>query len=167
MAKPDTNQRSLTFRTPAAARFWSKVDRNGPLPEHRPDLGPCWPWTGFVDGDGYGRFRDEYGQVAKAHRWSYGATHGPIPDGLQPDHLCRVRRCVRPEHLEAVTPRVNVLRGTSFAAKFAKATHCVQGHPFCGDNLVMVPGPCGPSRSCRTCRKQRKQEYRARQRAAR
>ncbi len=81
-------------------RFWAKVDRSG----------ECWLWTGNVYRDGYGQFYVERRQV-RAHRWAYESEVGPIPEGLVLDHLCRVRLCVRPSHLEPVTNRENLLRG--------------------------------------------------------
>ena len=95
------------------ARFWSKVDKNGPLPTWAPMLGRCWTWLPPTDPTtGYGRLniggRD--GRNIYAHRFSYDLLVGPIPDGLQIDHLCRVRACVNPQHLEPVTIGENVRR---------------------------------------------------------
>lgn len=106
------------------ARFWSKVDKDGPVPAHRPDLGPCWIWTDVPNDMGYGVFG--IGQkVVKAYRWSYERFVGPIPAGLMPDHLCRNPPCVRPDHLEPVTNRENVLRGarTKVSDEVAAALH--------------------------------------------
>ena len=119
-------------------RFWAKVDRNGPIPAARPELGPCWIWTAATNGkQGYGIFR---GGVAKdrggskkwvlAHRYAYEAVKGPIGPGLEPDHLCLVRLCVNPHHLEAVSHQENTLRGSSPAAEQARRATCIQGHPF-------------------------------------
>ncbi len=69
----------------------------------------CWLWTAHVVKGGYGRFRD--GRMVLAHRWSYEHFNGPIPAGEEVDHLCRVRSCVNPQHLEAVTHVINVNRG--------------------------------------------------------
>lgn len=97
---------------PRERRFWAKVDRNGPVPEHRPDLGPCWLWTGYIDPkSGYGQFGGKGNGTNLPHRIAYQYTRGPIGKGLHLDHLCRVRRCVRPEHLDPVTPRENIRRG--------------------------------------------------------
>src|SRR6185312_13183624 len=82
-------------------RFWAKVDKDGPEPEHRPDLGPCWLWTtGRFSGavGGYGQFWRCEGQNLHAHRVAYELLVGPIPYGLHLDHLCRVRHCVNPKH---------------------------------------------------------------------
>ncbi|MGN7978246.1 HNH endonuclease [Microbacterium sp. 22195] len=77
-------------------RFWEKVDKRG----------DCWIWTACVSPDGYGNL-GVYGRVVRAHRFSYEIHHGPIPAGLQVDHLCRNRACVRPEHLRLVTSAQN------------------------------------------------------------
>lgn len=91
-------------------RFWSKVNKDGPIPEYRPDLGPCWIWIGAIDPQGYGSFSKP---IRRAHRCSYTLVKGEIPQGLELDHLCRVRRCVNPSHLEAVAHIVNVYRGAA------------------------------------------------------
>src|SRR5258706_12171013 len=77
-----------------------RVDRFGPIPAHRPELGPCWLWLGPVSPYGYAQvsFR---GVKFQAHRVVYWLAVGPIPPGQEVDHLCRVRRCVNPKHLEA------------------------------------------------------------------
>jgi len=76
--------------------------------EPEPNSG-CWLWTGGIAWDGYGNFKVP-GHQRQAHRIAYELWRGPIPDGLQLDHLCSVRSCVNPAHLEAVTGRTNVLR---------------------------------------------------------
>lgn len=97
--------------------------------------------------DGYARTRAS-GRTFLAHRWMYEQMVGPIPTGLQLDHLCRVRNCVNPRHLEPVTQRINILRGTAPTAINATKTHCPKGHVLAGYNLA-------PSRKgrgqCRTC----------------
>lgn len=76
----------------------------------RPDLGPCWPWVGRQNRNGYGRVYLK-GQEPVAHRAVYECLVGPIPEGLVLDHLCRRRNCVAPLHLEPVTIQENTLRG--------------------------------------------------------
>jgi len=112
----------------------------------------CWEWIGdrYKDG-GYGRFWDGKRNV-RAHRHVYEAARGPIPAGLELDHLCRNTRCVNPDHLEAVTHRTNVLRGDATSAKNARKTHCVRGHALAGNNLHIVSG----GRECWECRRIRK-----------
>lgn len=80
----------------SSERFWRMVIKDGPIPEARPDLGPCWQWLGFHDKDGYGRLKDSRGIFTGAHRVAYEELIGPIPDGLQPDHLCRNRAVSKP-----------------------------------------------------------------------
>lgn len=96
------------------ARFWSKVSGQDPL--------GCWLWAGEKNSDGYGQIRIA-GKTLKAHRVAWELMRGPIPSGLQLDHLCRVRSCVNPEHLEPVTQLVNVRRG---ARTMDEA--CTKGH---------------------------------------
>lgn len=111
--------------------------------------GGCWEWLGFLNAGGYARFTPggrNRGRVY-AHRWSYEQFMGPIPEGMHLDHLCRVRACVNPEHLEPVTPAENVRRGTRLI------THCPQGHPYSGSNVRYVPGT--EQRVCRTCKRDR------------
>lgn len=126
---------------PAENRFWAKVI-------HTDD---CWLWDGARLPTGYGRFWDGT-RVVNAHRWAYEALFGPIPVGLVLDHLCRVTRCVRPSHLEAVTESENVRRGSG-AAFWRDKTHCPKGHPYAGDNLRILPG--SGARVCRTCERAR------------
>lgn len=97
--------------TPVAERFWPKVNKDGPIPQHRPDLGQCWVWTkAMIKGYGTINLGQDHGKML-AHRWSYEDANGPIPDGLELDHLCRNPPCVNPAHLEPVTHLVNVQRG--------------------------------------------------------
>jgi hypothetical protein len=94
----------------AEDRFWAKVKKDGPVPGYAPQLGGCWLWTGAKHALGYGQQRIDW-RIVPAHRFSYELLVGPIPEGLQIDHLCRVPSCVRPSHLEPVTHRENGLRG--------------------------------------------------------
>ena len=86
------------FTPKALARFWAKVDKNGPAPAHRPTLGPCWMWTASCDGSGYPQV-SRLGHLLGAHRVSYELTFGSIPDGLLVLHQCDTPRCVRPDQL--------------------------------------------------------------------
>lgn len=139
-------------------RFWAKVDKSGP--------GGCWLWTATVNGPGYGTFslgadraEGEPRQVM-AHRWSYEAMVGPIPEGLHIDHLCRVPRCVNPSHLEPVTRSENARRGIH-SNHMGERTHCKYGHPFIGENYSMS----GNTRICRVCKRERMRRTRAARRA--
>ena len=133
-----------------ADRTWAKVDKNGPVPTLRPDLGPCWIWTGKKDKKGYGWIRIGGAGTPKApaHRVTYELTAGEIPSGLELDHLCRVHDCVNPTHLEPVTHQENMLRGETFAAANAQKTHCPKGHPYDEQNTRVRSNG---KRSCRTC----------------
>jgi len=99
------------FHAPAEERFWLYISKQGSIPEYRPELGPCWLWTGGNDRRGYGRFSDADQRQVLAHRFAYELLVGPIPEGLDLDHLCRVPACVNPAHLEPVTNAENHRRG--------------------------------------------------------
>lgn len=107
----------------------------------------CWIWTG-CEADGYGVFAF-HGKRWSSHRYMYEYFIGPVPQGLVLDHLCRVRCCGNPWHLELVTNRVNILRGIGIAAQCAIKTHCVRGHLLSGDNLRLQAK--GLRRICRAC----------------
>lgn len=91
---------------PADVRFWAKVDKRGAVPQCNPQLQECWEWTASIGPDGYGMFKMN-GRAHKAHRISYGFTHGLIPDDKCIDHRCRNRACVRPDHLRLVSKGQN------------------------------------------------------------
>ncbi|MFJ2650893.1 HNH endonuclease signature motif containing protein [Streptomyces sp. NPDC087420] len=134
-------------------RFWSKVAL--------PDREGCMLWTASTTTKGYGRIRIGAHHAA-AHRVSYVLAYGEIPAGLQLDHLCRVRHCVAPLHLEAVTNRENVRRGLAGAVKRAQ-THCKRGHEFTPENTRLRPNG---TRLCRTCALLAVHAHRARARKA-
>ncbi len=151
-------------RVPLADRFWTKVNKAGLIPEQHPELGPCWQWTASTTAQGYGQIRTAGGAGAMlyAHRVAYEFAVGPIPEGLQLDHLCRVRSCVNPAHLEPVTNRENGLRGESFAATNAAKTHCVKGHEFTPENTYVYPPESkqAGARGCRECRREKQRRFR-------
>nr|WP_268250013.1 HNH endonuclease [Streptomyces echinoruber] len=136
------------------------------MPEHSPELGPCWLWTGRPNQHGYGRFRSggQGSQTVPAHRWSYEGLVAEIPDGLVLDHLCRTRHCVNPYHLDPVPNAVNVLRGESFSAANAAKTECPEGHPYSQENTYVHPTTGG--RLCLTCKRMTDRASQARHRAA-
>lgn len=102
-------------------RFWSNVEKTD----------GCWLWTGGITSAGYGAFYPWPGsKQVSAHRFCYENEIGPIPVGLELDHLCRVRHCVRPSDLEPVTRQINLLRGDTIVAKQAARIVCSEGHQF-------------------------------------
>lgn len=128
-------------------RFWSLVDVGG----------PCWIWTGTLDYKGYGRAMYRNQPIRFTHRIVWEMLVGPVPEGLELDHLCRVRACCNPDHLEPVTHAENMRRGIT-----ATKTHCPKGHPYAGENLK-VNSRAG--RQCRTCSAYHSAQSKARKRA--
>lgn len=124
----------------------------------------CWRTTGSVTGKGYARFRFD-GRSGHGHRFAYLALVGPIPDGLELDHVCRVRHCVNPAHLEPVTHLENLKRRKP-SEEWARSqpTHCVNDHEYTRDNTYNRPNG---KRDCRICKNAEKARYRARKAAAR
>lgn len=124
----------------------------------------CWLWTASLNKYGYGQFRVRP-RTRGAHRVAYEALIGPIPEGMQLDHLCRVRRCVNPAHLEPVTMAVNIARGDVEARyEWNRAkTHCPQGHPYSATNTYH--DPARPHRICRACSREASRRYDQRHRA--
>lgn len=116
-------------------RFWSRID------PCRTDA--CYEWMGQKDREGYGRI---------GLNGSYIMTHyflaGRPPDGLEWDHLCSRRSCANPDHLEAVTHHLNLLRGAGWGAKNARRTHCIRGHEFSLENTRLTKDG---RRVCREC----------------
>lgn len=127
-------------------RFWAKVNKTD----------SCWLWQAARNNTGYGVFwRDR--RVGVAHRYAYELVVGEIPEGLQLDHLCRVRHCVNPAHLEPVTNRENWRRGDSPSATAYRTGVCKYGHSL--DDAMK--DRLGQIRNCRTCKleKRRSREW--------
>jgi hypothetical protein len=121
-------------------RFWNKVDASG----------PCWLWTGALSG-GYGSF-----QGRLAHREAWELLVGPIPPGMELDHLCRVTHCINPDHLEVVTHRTNMQRAAFWNRN---KTMCKNGHPYDEANTHVRPSG---KRRCRACEREWRRRYVAR-----
>jgi hypothetical protein len=140
----------------AEERFWEKVDKDGP--------GGCWLWTGAIQ-HRYGIFNagpgdDGVYRHVKAHRWAWVSLRGPVAEGLELDHLCRVAHCVNPDHIEPVTQQVNLDRANTRPKQLAARTHCKYGHEFSDANTYWA----GTARQCRACNaanaRRRKQQKR-------
>jgi hypothetical protein len=151
-------------------RRWGDVgpatqQRGGPVLERimaRTSINADGCWT--LAGRSYNGYRHVKidGKSAIAHRAVYTLIVGPIPDGLQLDHLCRNRACVNPAHLEPVTARQNTLRSAAPSAVNAAKTECIKGHPFDDANTILRRG--GQARACRECCLAAKRRWRQRQR---
>jgi hypothetical protein len=127
------------------ARFFSKVRiKHG-----------CWEWIGAKNQTSYGLI-EIHPKTCQAHRISYELVKGPIPEGLQLDHLCRNPSCVNPSHLEAVTCMENIRRGMSGRHHSSRhrqpKTHCLRGHEFTPENTYISPTG---QKQCIICRRAR------------
>ena len=117
--------------------------------------GGHWLWTASKDAKGYGQFKLD-GNKVRVHRLAYEHWIGPIPEGLQIDHLCRVKHCANPAHLEPVTSGENTRRGLAplaLAAMRSARTHCKRGHEFTPDNTYIAKAGSSQGRGCRTCKR--------------
>jgi hypothetical protein len=135
---------------------WAEVDAGY--------LTPCWIWDRPCGRGGrYGAIRRDW-KTLSAHRFVYENYKGPIPDGLQLDHLCRVTACVNPDHLEPVTQAENIRRSNAWGGINHRKTHCSRGHTLTPDNLVQSKDG---GRRCLICHNARSQRRRDRMKAAR
>lgn len=154
--------------TPVSVRLWSFVDSGAGGDD-------CWIYTGSINPQwGYGRIKID-GRQVPAHRVAYELAVGPIPAGMDLDHLCHTRdlscpggpdcphrKCVNPSHLEPTTGRENRLRGRSIMAVNAAKTHCKRGHPFDEANTYYSKR----GRICRACQNASQRAYQQRKRSA-
>jgi hypothetical protein len=154
----------MLFDARLPERFWSRVAAE-------PNSG-CWLWVGAIANTGYGTYAvsgppPSYKTTVLAHRHIYLTLVGPIPDGLQLDHLCRTRCCVNPAHLEPVTQAENIRRGESPSGRHARVTHCPFGHAYEGKNIMVVRKKDGTTnRRCAACHYRRHNARRRVRRAA-
>lgn len=123
-------------------RFWAKVE-----------AGDCWRWTASTSDGGYGQFWPHAGKKWSAHRWLWTQLVGQIPEGLEADHLCRNRRCVKPDHIRIVTKAENLAARPTIRANLNK-THCPRGHEYTSENTRLKDG----SRNCRQCERDMKRD---------
>jgi len=142
------NYRPIPQLTPKQIqKFWNRVTKTD----------SCWLWTGRIDESGYGRTYVS-GAIYMAHRIAYQLTHGSVPTTLTLDHVksrgCTHRNCVNPSHLEPITLRENILRGSSLPAQLAARTECKRGHNLLNpDNIRIINHPKRPYRICLLCRR--------------
>lgn len=124
----------------------------------------CWLWTRVPSLRGRAKFRlgGRKGKMVTVSVWLWAHKNGPVPVGKELDHLCRVRHCINPEHLEAVTRRENLRRGAGTSGDgFRRKNICSKGHLFDAKNLHLKPTG---TRRCRKCNAEgRMRRYYARQ----
>lgn len=156
--RADARSVQMILRPEEYELFWSKI-----VVDCSSD---CWVWIGSRHPRGYGQFANDY-RKGFAHRVAYETWRGLVPKGMELDHLCRVKACANPWHVEAVTHRVNVLRGEGQAAKNAVKTHCKHGHLLDEKNTYVFTGRGYVERLCRACGQKHKAAYSAKRRRSR
>ena len=138
---PNPIRRLRPLRVPTEAWLWERIDAQG----------DCWLWSGHIKPSGYGSI-DLGPRQVQAHRHVFEVLVGPIGLGLELDHLCRVKHCVNPDHLEPVDHATNCRRGVAGAvngARYRALSHCKRGHPF--DEANTYRHPQTGRRACRRC----------------
>lgn len=140
-------------RTDLRARITERVDI-----EDRGHGTPCWISNRAAHSNGYTKL-GHLGRTWLTHRFAYTVFVGPIPERMQIDHLCKVRACCNPAHLEPVTCRENLLRGDTLTAAEVAMTGCIHGHDFTSENTRTTSSG---KRACRTCDAERARQYRRR-----
>lgn len=133
----DSTRKRTRYKYTVQEAVWDKITVTG----------FCWLWEGYVDAHGYG-YAAYQGKNHRAHRHVYELLVGEIPKGLVLDHLCRVRNCVNPDHLEPVTHKENLMRGYTHARANSEKTHCAQGHEYTPENTYREK----LQRVCKTCK---------------
>ena len=115
-------------------QFWENVKKDsGVLKMVRGQLSECWIWTAGKSSKGYAYFSVN-GKAKQAYKIAYEWEYGPVPDGMELDHLCRTHECIRPDHQEAVTRQENQLRGDTIGGRNSRKTTCPKGHPYNNTN---------------------------------
>lgn len=138
-------------------RFWAKVNKHGPY--SKKCRSRCWQWVAGVNGKGYAYFYYN-GMTQQAYRVVYEWEVGSIPKSKEIDHLCRNPLCVNPRHLEAVTRRINQIRGMGFPGINHRKTHCPKGHKYSRKNTMLRWFGNRRTRTCRECgRLKRRENY--------
>ena len=129
---------------------------------------PCKLWPRSLNSNGYGTVTLSGGRNTTAQRWIWEKHNGPVPEGMEVDHLCDERACWEILHLQLLTHQENVLKGTSPAAEAARQTHCAQGHPFDAENTRWNRRSSGKTqRVCRICAAEASRKHRQRMREMR
>jgi hypothetical protein len=138
--------------------FWERVDKNGPIPEHRPDLGPCWVWLGARGShDNYGRFYNRHGKNVLAHRFAYAVSVCGILPVVTLDHICRNTLCVNYNHLRPMASGDNAKIGNAPNFVSVRTNRCYKGHPLDDENTYTAPDG---ERQCRQCRRAARNRFR-------
>lgn len=136
-------------------RFWEKVHVN--------PFNGCWRWAASLNNGGYGQISLD-GRPYLAHRMAYEALHGLLDAGVVLDHRCCLRECVNPAHLEPMSSGENSRRGLAGKRNNASKTTCPKGHPYEGENLIVVQftkpdGRLYRGRQCRACQTEAHRRY--------